>query len=119
MRKHVKIFEELYTTNGIPILEYHDENEEPNLYHMYKLAAAGMMDIDRTWLGNHVFAIRTELNNALDYLKEFDYKNAVLCMEEVEHYSKKLKEAIDWAQQIKDEAEYVPEPEDDERVGTP
>lgn len=122
MRKHVKIFEELDTTNGIPVLEYHDK--KPDLYSMFKLEQAGMLEADKTWLGTYLYSIRTELDQAIEYCKKFDFKNAALAIEECESGVKHLKEAIDWAQVVKDEAEYVPDPEDEEQLqdgqaGTP
>ena len=122
MRKHVKVFEELDTTESIPVLEY--SNKKPDLYSLFKLEQAGMLEADKTWLGTYLYSIRTELDQAIEFCKKFDFKNADLAMEEVESGVKHLREAIDWAQQVKDEAEYVPDPEDDEeqqdgQVGTP
>lgn len=114
--------ETLDTTDGIPILEYSSKN--PDLYSMFKLEQAGLIEAEKTWLGTYLYSIRTELAEAIEYCKKFDYKNADLCMEEVESGVKALREAIDWAQAVKDEKEYVPDPEDDEQLqdgqaGTP
>lgn len=121
MRKHVKIFEELDTTKSIPVLE---GRNNPDLYAIFKLEQAGMLNAEDTWLGTYLYSIRTELDQAIEYSKKFDFKNAAAAIEECESGVKDLKEAIYWAQQVKDETEYVPDPEDDEQeqdgqAGTP
>lgn len=91
---------------------------------MFKLEQAGLLEVGKTWLGTYLYSIRTELDQAIGYCKKFDYKNAGLAIEECESGVKHLREAIGWAQQVKDETEYVPDPEDDEQLqdgqaGTP
>lgn len=103
--KHVMQFDQLNESNFKPINEmYH--SGDPDLYTMFQLVNSGFLeDIEKTWLGNSVYAIRFELNMGLEYLKKFDYKNAALCFEEVASQANNLKDAVDWAQVIKDDFE--------------
>jgi len=70
-------------------------------------------------VGILAYSIRSEFNDFLGYLKTFDYKYADWALEEMEYQIKKLREQFNKAIEAKSDAEYVPEPDDeDERLPT-